>query len=416
MENGRDAPEFDVVVVGAGLAGTAAALALGRKGLKVAFVAPPAERPDHRTTALLMPSIRFLKELDAWAPLAERAAALATIRLVDGTRRLLRAPSVMFHAGEIGADAFGYNIANADLVAALLAQVSRLPDVTTYPVPAIDAREATEAVTVELGDGTAISARLAIAADGRNSVLRQAARIGARSWRYRQAAIVTTFRHRFPHENISTEFHTEDGPFTQVPLPGDRSSLVWVMQPRDARILADLGPENLSRAIEERMQSMLGAVTVDGPLQQFPITGMIAHSFASGRTVLIGEAGHVIAPIGAQGLNLGLRDVAAFARAVDTAGTNLDGVAKAYGRARRIDITSRTIGVDVLNRSLLSDFLPVHLARAVGLSALMRITPLRRAVMREGMEPGSGLRGIAGIGRLSDLRDRLKEARRHARH
>ncbi|MGN6548895.1 MAG: UbiH/UbiF family hydroxylase [Pararhizobium sp.] len=415
MENDRDAQEFDVVVVGAGLAGAAAALALGRMGLAVGFVAPPAERPDHRTTALLMPSIRFLNEIDVWDSLADRAAALATMRLVDGTRRLLRAPTVTFHAGEIGAEAFGYNIANADLVAALLTQVSRLPDITTFPVPATGARQDANGVTVDLADGTAIAARLAVAADGRNSVLRQAARIGARTWRYRQAAIVTTFKHRFPHENISTEFHTEDGPFTQVPLPGDRSSLVWVMQPRDARILADLGAENLSRAIEERMQSMLGAVTVDGPLQQFPITGMIAHAFATGRTVLVGEAGHVIAPIGAQGLNLGLRDVAALAHAAEAAGNALETVPGSYGRARRLDVTSRTIGVDALNRSLLSDFLPVHLARAAGLSALMRVTPLRRFLMREGMEPGSSLRALAPFEPFSALRNRLRESRNSTR-
>jgi 2-octaprenyl-6-methoxyphenol hydroxylase len=208
--------------------------------------------------------------------------------------------------------------------------------------------------------------------------------------------MVLNFAHTLPHQNISTEFHTEHGPFTQVPLPGNRSSLVWVQNPSDAAARVELSLAELGNVVEERMQSLLGKVTVEEGVQIWPLSGMMAHRFGKGRIALIGEAAHVFPPIGAQGLNLSLRDIMALtdllcARAelpvAADAGTSFD-------RKRRADIMTRTASVDLLNRSLLSDFLPVQVLRAAGLHVLSAIPPLRNIVMREGIEPGRGLRDI----------------------
>lgn len=390
----------DIVVIGSGLAGASSALALRREGHAVTLVAP-ADRPDDaRTTALLMPSIAFLDALGVVEAVRSDSAPLETMRIVDATARLVRAPTVSFRASEIGETAFGYNIPNAKLLGALReALLAAGVSLVEQAAAAVTTHEG--GVTVLTEDGDEVCASLVVAADGRRSIAREAAGIGVREWRYRQSALVTTFGHTVPHRNISTEFHTADGPFTTVPLPGNRSSLVWVVRPEDAEILATLGTGNLAARIEERMQSMLGAVTVDGPVQTFPLSGMIAHRFGQDRTLLVGEAAHVFPPIGAQGLNLGLRDVASLADAVrgrDVA-TEWAAIVQAYDRGRRADVTVRTAGVDLLNRSLLSDLLPVQVARSAGLAVLGEFGLLRNLAMREGMRPGGAFAAAAGAAR-----------------
>lgn len=399
--------DFDVVVAGGGLAGTTAALALARAGLQVAAVSPPDARVDHRTTALMMPSLALLENLGIWSGVVDRAAPLATMRIIDGSRRLFRAPTVSFHAGEIGEAAFGYNIANADLAGTLADALAGDPRVTRFATTVAAIHDDHGAVAFTLADGSHLTARLAVAADGRRSLIRQAAGIRTHTWRYPQSALVTTFSHRFAHENISTEFHTESGPFTQVPLPGSRSSLVWVVEPSEAAILLELGPENLAARIEDRMQSMLGAVTVDGQAQVFPLSGMIASEYGKGRIALVGEAAHVIPPIGAQGLNLGLRDVMVLCAEVEkTIDAGDPGRAVAgYARSRRLDITTRTLGIDLMNRSLLSPFMPMHFLRSAGLAMLSGVSPLRNFAMREGMAPGGGLDALRGKVRKAARRD-----------
>lgn len=407
MSSKHMAEQFDILVVGGGLAGCAATLELARKGLSIGFVAPPTGR-DARTTALMQPSVALLEALGLWSDLAPDAAPLCTMRIVDATGRIVRAPTATFHAGEIGEEAFGYNIANSTLLDRIASAIDEESGVTRFPVGAASVDLQGDTVTVVLDDGTRLTAELAVAADGRKSPLRQAAGIGARTWSYPQTALVSVFSHSVPHENISTEFHTEHGPFTQVPLPGNRSSLVWVMPPREADLACDLEPARLAARIEERMQSMLGAVTVEEPARSFPLSGLVAHRYGAGRVVLVGEAAHVFPPIGAQGLNLGLRDVGALSRIIDRH-TDYGGVAASYDRARRPDILSRTIAVDLLNRSLLSDFLPVSLLRGAGVAALSRVGPLRHAAMHEGLAPGAALRALGERfnRRLSTARDRM---------
>ncbi|MDQ0560294.1 2-octaprenyl-6-methoxyphenol hydroxylase [Rhizobium mesoamericanum] len=389
---------FEIAVIGGGLAGMIAAIALARGGRNVALIAPPSSSQDRRTTALMDQSIRFLDRLTLWEKLRPAAAPLSTMRIIDGTNRLLRAPITTFRSVELDLDAFGYNFPNRALMDVLEATIAGEGNITRFTSFADLIDIGAESVTITLADGEVLSAAFAVGADGRKSKLRETAGIDVRTWSYPQSAMVLNFEHSLPHENISTEFHTESGPFTQVPLPGNRSSLVWVQNPSDAVARNELSLAELSNVVEERMQSLLGKVTVEEGVQLWPLSGMMAHRSGKDRIALIGEASHVFPPIGAQGLNLSLRDVLVLSDII-CARPELPIAADAgdrFDRKRRADIITRTASVDLLNRSLLSDFLPVQMMRAAGLHILSALPPLRSIVMREGIEPGRAFRDIPG--------------------
>jgi 2-octaprenyl-6-methoxyphenol hydroxylase len=392
---------FDIAVVGAGLAGSLAALALADSGSRVVLVAPPARAHDGRTTALMDQSIAFLKTLDLWAEVEQHAAPLETMQILDGTARLLRAPPVAFRSSEVGLAAFGYNIPNAPFLEVLDARIAATDAIIRVESGVTAANAFETGVGLVLDNGERIMASLVIGADGRKSKIRESAAIGVKAWSYPQAALVLNFSHERPHGNVSTEFHTESGPFTQVPLPGRRSSLVWVLPPQEAARLRALPLAEISRAVEERMQSMLGSVSVEGGVQSFPLSGMTAERFGKGRIALVGEAAHAFPPIGAQGLNLSLRDIMALRELVaDRAPADFADIGERFDRKRQADIRSRTLSVDLLNRSLLSDFLPVQFLRSAGLHLLSTLGPLRSIVMREGIEP---------LGSLKAFRNGLRE-------
>ncbi|ANG97351.1 2-octaprenyl-6-methoxyphenyl hydroxylase [Brucella pseudogrignonensis] len=403
-------PLTEITISGGGPAGMMAALALSAKGYRTALLGPETDRNDRRTTALMMPAIRFLEEIGVWGDIAPEAAPLASMRIVDATQRLIRSPAVTFRAGEIDETAFGYNIPNAALNQKLAEAVENNPAIKRITQPAIEYRNNGDHVTITLAGGDTLHTRLVVAADGRNSAAREAAGIRTRRWSYPQTAVVLSFAHEVEHENISTEFHTEEGPFTQVPLKGKRSSLVWVVNPGRAEMLLALDDVTLAQRIEDMMQSMLGKVTIDVRPQAWPLSGMVPLSFASKRTILIGEAAHVFPPIGAQGLNLGTRDVETLIKAIasDPSDPGSDRVIRAYDRGRRPDILARTGSVDALNRSLLSPMLPAQIARGVGLEMLRSFAPLRAFFMREGLRPGSGFSQL--LPRLPKLSNRGKSA------
>jgi 2-octaprenyl-6-methoxyphenol hydroxylase len=383
----------EVAVVGGGPAGLTAAIALAAAGVDTALIGPR-PTPDHRTTALLSTSVAALEALGVWPRCAPQAAPLRTLRIVDDTGRLIRAPEVEFEAGEIGLDAFGYNIENPHLVAALMTRAGELAALTRIEDEAAAVDTDDDEVRIVRKSGGTISARLAVGADGRRSICRAAAGIETDRHSYPQTALTFNLRHSRPHCNASTEFHTADGPFTLVPLPGLRSSLVWVTAPRQAERIARFDDKALSDEIERRSHSILGRIEVEPGHGRFPLAVETAHAFGRNRIALVGEAAHLIPPIGAQGLNLGLRDAACIGElAVDALrhggdpGTS-DRLAQ-YDRLRRADVTSRAFAVDALNRTLLSDFLPAQAARGFGLYLLDRIGPLRRAAMREGIAPAA---------------------------
>jgi 2-octaprenyl-6-methoxyphenol hydroxylase len=381
----------EVAVVGGGPAGLVSAIALATSGVETLLIAPAAE-DDHRTTALLASSVTALTTLGVWQACRAHAAPLAAIRIVDDSRRLLRAPEVGFIAAEIGLDAFGYNIENRHLVAALSARAAALK-LSRIPAAALAIASDGDGVTIKLPEGIA-RVRLAIGADGQRSLCRAAAGIGTDRRAYPQTALTLNLAHDRPHQDTSTEFHTESGPFTLVPLPGRRSSLVCVLEPVQAAALAAMSDTGLSEEIERRAHSLLGKMGVEEGRGMFALAVETAHSFARQRIALVGEAAHVVPPIGAQGLNLGLRDAATLAELVaDARRQNVDvgspSVLARYDAQRRADVTGRTFAIDLLNRSLLTDFIPAQAARGLSLYLVDRIGPLRRALMREGVAPAA---------------------------
>ncbi len=381
----------EIAVVGGGPAGLVCAIALKAAAVDTILIAPPA-KPDHRTTALLSGSVTALETLGAWPACLQHAAPLKKLRIVDDTQRLFRAPEVFFDAAEIGLDAFGYNIENRYLLAALEARAAelRLPRIA---VPALAIKPDADGVTIEYASREA-RVRLVVGADGARSLARDAARIATRRRSYPQTAVTLNLAHARSHDDTSTEFHTENGPFTLVPLPGRRSSLVCVLDPARAAELAALNDSALSAEIERRAHSLLGTMRVEPGRGIFPLAIETAEAFARARIALVGEAAHVVPPIGAQGLNLGLRDGATLAEIVaDAQRQSLDigapDVLARYDRQRRADATSRSIAIDILNRSLLTDFFPAHGVRGLSLYLVDRIGPLRRALMREGVMPAA---------------------------
>lgn len=384
---------FDVAVIGGGPAGLTAAVALAQAGISTVLIGQRAPA-DNRTTALLAGSVAALQALGVWEQCEAQSAALSVMRIVDDTGRLVRAPEVRFDASEIGLDAFGYNIENRILVSALETRAAELHPLRRIDENAVRLGIDRESVRISLAGGKNVSSRLVVAADGRRSTCRGAAEIAVDEKSYPQSALTVSFSHSRAHDHTSTEFHTPTGPFTLVPLPGQRSSLVWVLDPATAAAVGSYDDETLAREIERRSQSILGKIRVEGSRNVFPLSILTARSFARNRVALVGEAAHVMPPIGAQGLNLGLRDAATIGEIVVNACRDGDDpgsetVLARYDDERRADVGRRSLAVDLLNRSLLTDFLPVQGARGFGLYLLDRIGPLRRAIMREGVAPAS---------------------------
>jgi|GEM_PF-114939 len=403
------ADHFDIIIAGGGLAGLTMANALthsanadgGKQPLSIALVSPQFAEPDGRTTALLAHSIDVLTKIEVWQHASPKAAKMSVMRLIDNTGRFWHAPETAFKSVEIGLDAFGYNILNKDLSAALAVNLDRSGNFTRINDSLSNAVNRNDRVVITLDSGRQLSGRLLIGADGRGSAVRQSANEGrgieVRQWQYPQTAIVLNFTHTLPHHDTSTEFHNKTGPFTIVPLGENTSSLVWVTSPQHAKVIKSLEPDDLNRQIEDQMHSILGKTGLVSDVQSFDLSGMHARQMAQGRFLLVGEAGHVFPPIGAQGYNLGVRDVEALTDCIIENRHNQkdpEMIADIYNTKRRNDIITRTVSVDLFNRSLLSGFIPAQAMRSASIMAIGQIDPLRKLMMREGVSPGLGIRAL----------------------
>ncbi len=387
---------IDAIVVGAGPAGLAAALGCLRAGLAPAIVdtsrSASAEAAKGRSAALFNKTIDFLLRLGVWERCRGRAEPLRALQFIDDTGRRLRAPDCAFHAAEIGETAFGYNITNADLSAAFKAEAETQRLEILTPGPLVSFRETATKASLRFADGTELAAPLAIAADGRMSALREAVGIRKLAWAYDQVALAASFSHARPHRGVCIEFHRGAGSFTMVPLPGNNSSFVWVERKSEAERLLALDSDAFAHEMEKASHLALGRISNVSGLAGFPLSSLAVREYGRARVALVGEAAHVVPPIGAQGLNLGFRDVETLLGLIAAAkekseDIGSEDVLRDYSAARRGDIVSRTVGADVLNRSLLSSFLPLQAARGLGLYALGAVCPLRRAFMRRGTAP-----------------------------
>jgi 2-octaprenyl-6-methoxyphenol hydroxylase len=377
-----------IAVVGGGPIGLCAAIALARQGQQVHLIAP-ATPPvdDRRTVALLAASWSFLEAIGLPRHALTVTAPLATMQIVDATGSLFRTPPVTFRASEVGLEAFGWNIPLVSLVAELEALAARQPAIIRHDTRITAARCMAKGVELTLADGTALSTATVIAADGKDSLLRDAAGIATRRWDYPQTAITARLSTARPHKDVSTEFHTRQGPCTLVPMPGNEVALVWMMDPERADSMRRMPAQAFADAVETQTQSIVGRMKLVGERGLIPIAGLSVETLATDHVALVGEAAHLFPPIGAQGLNMGLRDVRALVEAVDTT-DDRSAALRRYARDRRFDVTGRSAVVDLANRSLLAPFLPIDLLRGIGLAGLAHIGPLRRLVMRGGLAGG----------------------------
>ena len=385
----------EILVAGAGAAGLTLGIALAEAGFEATVCGTLDARRNARTVALFEASLRLYRSLGLWDRLSPLACPLQRIRLIDDTDSMFRPPPTLLRASEIGLEAFGANIANADLVEGLADIARQTPGLTLLEALLDDYIVSSTHVSARVGGSERIEAMLLVGADGRGSPVRAAAGIGVREWTYPQSALTALVWHEKPHRATSTEFHTRIGPCTLVPLKGtperpNRSSLVWLMEPAEATRRMALDDSSLALEIETQVHALHGHMGLEGPRGSFPMGAMLAHKLTAPRIALVADAGHYYPPIGAQGLNLGLRDVAQLASSLTRLGRGDAGCARAladYESRRRLDVTSRTLGVALLNGSLLQDTAPVDFIRAAGLRAMAHVGPLRRALMWEGVAP-----------------------------
>ncbi|WP_179380593.1 FAD-dependent monooxygenase [Jannaschia marina] len=387
--------DTDILIAGGGPAGLSAACVLGSAGHRVTLVdpAPPASGEeaadaDLRTTALLQPARDLLEAAGAWDGIAAHGTELWTMRIVDAAAE----PPVTrdFEARDMGDAPFGWNVPNPALREALLSRAEALETVDLrFGTAVTGLLQRTSGARVTLSNGTRLRARLVVACDGRQSALRRLAGIGARRVDYGQTALVFAVAHDAPHGNVSIEVHRTGGPFTLVPLE-DRdgrpcSAVVWMDDARAQKDRMTLEDAAFAAEVNDRSAGVLGPLTPITDRAAWPITSQLADRLHGRRLVLAAEAAHGMPPIGAQGLNTSLRDIATLRDLCARGDIGSDAMTAAYARARRGDVTLRMTGIDILNRTSIAAMLPARALRARGVAALHDIAPVRRGLMRLGL-------------------------------
>ncbi len=386
-QNHRD---VDVVVAGAGAVGLATACLIAAAGHHALLLAAPeTSKPDPRTVALMRPAMQLLAAIGVWpGELAGSSEKLVVLRIVDDRLGVVAAPELTIAAAEVGADCFGWNIPVEPLRSALLSR-ARMLGVARLEAQVRKLEPTKDRLLLDTDAGP-VTARLAVAADGQGSPLRSLAGIAVTEWSYPQAALAGSFGHSLPHCGTSTEYHKRDGPFTTVPLPGDRSSLVWMDRPERIEAVVAMTDALFCCTLQAELHGELGRITAPGPRRAFPMRGLLARRFAGERVLLVGEAAHLLPPIGAQGLNTSLRDGALAAELIiDALDQDHDPGARSlldeYERRRRRDVMPRQAIVDLANRSLIASLLPVDLMRSAGIGLVAAVPWLRRLAIDTGL-------------------------------
>ena len=391
--------ETDVFIAGAGLAGSIAALSYSKAGRNV-IVADPfiySDNPqvDYRTTAYLQPAKLFLESLGIWEAIEDSAMPLEVMKIIDSSsvknRDIIKSQKE-FKSAEISDLPFGWNVKNSLMRTALkrlIDQQSNCKLITASS--AIDLVCRDSMAYVKLSSGKTVKAKLVIAADGRNSILRQKAGISIKTQRFGQKALAFAVTHATPHKNISTEIHNSGGPFTLVPLPDNNgkpsSAIVWMENGEKAKRLMEMETKSFEREMTVRSCNILGPLKLASKRSLWPIISQIADRLYSQRLALIGETAHVVPPIGAQGLNMSIKDIISLSdldqKYPDQLGS-MD-ILNEYQKNRIFDIRQRVAGVSALNRISISSNKLVQNVRAFGLENFFQVPAIKHATMKLGM-------------------------------
>lgn len=393
--------QFDVFISGAGPAGLIAAAAFAHDGYSVCLADPMApvtdgksQSADQRSTAFLQPAMALFQQIGLWEHLRPHGVALNALRIVDttGTPPEFRDERV-FQSSDVSDQPFGWNFMNWRIRGVLLEHLNKQPNVSLrFGTAFQDLLSRTNTAIVTLDDGTRIEAKLVIAADGRNSPVRDAVGIPVHTTRYGQKSLAFVATHTEPHHNVSTEIYQEGGPFTMVPLADFKgvpaSAIVWMNKGRKTVDLAALSTDALNAEMTRRSAELFGPMEIAGPLAVWPIISQRADKLTSGRVALVAEAAHVLPPIGAQGLNTSLNDISALIAAATAHPMGSPAMLTAYARARHRDIANRARIIDLFNRVTRSGDIGLQGLRLAGLKTVHDFRPLRQRLMRAGMGPG----------------------------
>jgi 2-octaprenyl-6-methoxyphenol hydroxylase len=395
-----DRIETRVLIAGGGMVGLTLGIALSRAGIGTVVVdgLDPAKvvdaRFDGRVSAVAFASCRMMEALGLWPHLAPHAQPINDILVSDGRAmqaldRGAAAPFFLhFDHRELGRGPLGHLVENRHIRLAQQAVMGEMPGLTLIaPAMVAQMKAGSGSVTASLSTGETVRAALCLAADGRRSRLREQAGIKTVAWRYGQTGIVTTVEHERPHEGVAQEYFLPNGPFAILPMVGNRSSLVWTEPDEVAPDYLNMDEDAFAGAVAARFGPYLGATRPVGPRWSYPLTLHLARAYVAERLALVGDAAHGIHPIAGQGLNLGLRDVAALAEVLTDAyrlGQDIGAadVLTRYQQWRRFDNVALAAATDILTRLFSNDIRPVALARSLGLGIVSRIGPARRLFMR----------------------------------
>ncbi len=386
----------DVLVVGGGLNGPALALALADGGLSVTVVdaLPVRTRQsktfDGRAYALARASQKLLGALGVWSAVAADAQPILQVKASDGRAGEGPAPFFLnFDAAELEDGPMGFMLEDRFLRRALLAAMKAHPRVTLISGKTVDGQTVEPGhVAVHLSDGKTLQTRLLVGADGRASGTARRAGITRTGWGYGQTALVAAIDHEHPHHGIAHQFFMPSGPLAILPLPGNRSSIVWSETDAQAAALHALPDADYLAALRPRFGDFLGQISLAGPRFTYPLNLTLANAFVADRVALVGDAAHGVHPIAGQGLNLGLRDVGALAEVLIDAARRGEDIASPlvlarYQRWRRFDTATLAMATDGFNKLFSNDNPLLRIGRDLGMAAVSAVPGLRQRFMRE---------------------------------
>lgn len=377
---------YDIAIIGGGLTGVAVARLAAESGFSVVHFAPTIAK-DHRTSALMMPTVEFMLKSGLIADQSSFGTPLRKIRIIDATSRILRAPEALFDSAEINLGAFGYNYANFDLLKAFSDTACEFArkDALVNKIDFTDGR-----YQICTPDETRLTATMVVGADGKKSQVRDNLGFDSHLTPFKQSALVADLEFDRVEVETSVEFHYENGPFTLVPAGGNKVNLVWLDDHEVLQTAAKLPEAEFARRLEEKSHRLFGHVKPLTKAYVFPLSNLAVPNVGKNGAMLIGEAAHAFPPIGAQGLNLGLRDVEDFMGALDGLATGFSAeqatqASRKYNQSRQGDLMRTGGFVDGLFRSLITEMLPAQGLRLGGVWALKSVGPLRKFAFQFGM-------------------------------